>query len=128
MKNYQIDIYDYVDKKTDQHIVKACTTFKGKSIYAVAKCDTADAFDIEFGTELATLKLEHKIALKRASKMKAYAKYCKTTLDYLEAEYARAKRALEHANSCYIGYKVEAEHYDSCIQEMLDEKYGQEEN
>ena len=51
-KNYDVKVFDYVEKATGAHIVKAVTTYEGKAVYAFAKCDPEDTFDYEFGKNL----------------------------------------------------------------------------
>ena len=119
MRNYETKVYDYIDKKTGQHIVKARTMYAGKSVYAFAKCDPDDTFDLKFGTELALLRLDQKIALKRASSMKSYTKFCQMNLDFVEAEVRRIKRARDRAIVSYSDRMVEAKQYEDRIKKLL---------
>ena len=119
MRNYETKIYDYVDKKTGQHIVKARTMYAGKPVVAVAKCDPADAFDLEFGTTLATKRLDLKIAEKRAASMKTYSKFCRMNLEFIEIEKRRTKNALQRAEVSYSDRMVEAKQLETEIAAML---------
>ena len=118
MRNYETKIYDYVDKETGQHIVKARTMYAGKAVSAIAKCDPQDTFDYAFGEQLALLRLDQKIAMKRASSMKNYIKLCEQNLEFLETEHRRVKRALERAIVSYGDRRVEAQHCEDRIAEM----------
>lgn len=119
MRNYETKVYNYVDKKTGQQVVKAITMYAGKSVSAVAKCDPQDTFDLEFGTKLAMLRLDQKIALKRAASMKAYAKFCEMNLELVEIEKRRTKNALQRAEVSYSDRMVEAKQYADEIKAML---------
>ena len=118
MKTYETKVYDYIDKETGQHIIKACTMYAGKTVYAVAKCDPQDTFNYEFGEKLALLRLDQKIAQKRASSMKNYVKFCERNLELLEIEHRRVKKALERAIISYGDRRVEAQLCESHIAEM----------
>lgn len=119
MRNYETKTYDYVDKKTGQHIVKAITMYAGKRVCAVAKCDPRDTFDLEFGTELALKRLEVKIAEKRAASMKAYAAFCRENLKWIEIEKQRVQKALTKAEVAYTNRMMEAEAFTNDITNML---------
>ena len=119
MRNYETKVYNYVDKKTGKQIVKAITMYAGKSVSAVAKCDPNDVFDLEFGTKLALLRLDQKIALKRAASMKAYAKFCEMNLEFIENEKRRVKNALERAQVAASDRMVEAKQYEDDIKALL---------
>lgn len=119
MRNYETKVYNYVDKKTGQHIVKAITMYAGKSVSAVAKCDPRDVFDLDFGAKLALLRLDQKIALKRAASMKAYAKFCEMNLGFIENEKRRVKTALERAQVAASDRLVDAKQYEDQIKAML---------
>lgn len=120
MRNYETKVYDYVDKKTGQRVVKALTMYAGKSVSALAKCDPNDTFDYEFGAKLALLRLDKKIALKRAASMKAYAKFCETNLEFIENEKRRVKTALERAQVAVSDRMVDAKQYEDEIKAMLN--------
>lgn len=119
MRNYETKVFDYVDKKTGQHVVKAVTMYAGKKVCAVAKCDPADVFDLKFGTEVAMLRLDQKIALKRAASMKSYAKFCERNLEFLELEQCRIREAFQRANVAASDRLAEAAKYEAKIAELL---------
>ncbi len=119
MRNYETKVYDYIDKKTGAHIVKATTMYAGKTISAYSKCDPNDTFDLEFGTKVALKRLDQKIALKRASSMKAYAKFCQMNLDFIEIEERRIRKAFERTWVAYSDRMAEARELEKEIAEIL---------
>lgn len=50
--------------------VIAVSTYAGKTVKGVAKCDPRDSFDKDFGEELAIARCAYKIAQKRAKRAK----------------------------------------------------------
>jgi hypothetical protein len=120
MRNYETKIYDYVDKKTGAHIVKATTMYAGKTISAFSKCDPRDTFDLKFGTDVALKRLDIKIAQKRQASMMAYAKFCKQNLEWIEIEKRRVKKAMEKAEVFAFDRKVEIKDLEAELAEMLN--------
>lgn len=121
MRNYETKVFDYVDKKTGAHIVKAETMYAGKPVSAFAKCDPNDNFSLAFGTAVALKRLDYKIAKKRQASMLAYAKMCKQNLEWLEIERRRIKAALERAEVAALDRKVEASEMQIELAKMLSE-------
>ena len=119
MRNYETNVYNYVDKKTGQHIVKATTMYAGKTVSAFAKCDPEDTFDLAFGSALALKRLDLKIAKRRAASMKKYAKFCELNLEFIEATKRRTKGALERARIAISDRQVEIKEIDASIANML---------
>ncbi len=52
----------YVDNKNN---IIAVSTYAGKTVKGVAKCDPRDAFDVEKGKDLAAARCDYKVAQKR---------------------------------------------------------------
>lgn len=119
MRNYETKIYDYIDKKTGAHIVKATTMYAGKTVSAYSKCDPNDIFDLEFGKKVALKRLDIKIAEKRAVSMKDYTKFCRMNLEFIEAEKRRVTKAMERAIIARADRKVEAATLEKELDEML---------
>ena len=119
MRNYETNVYNYVDKKTGQHIVKATTMYAGKTVSAFAKCDPEDTFDLAFGSALALKRLDLKIAKKRAASMKNYTKFCEMNLDFIEITKRRTKGALERARIAMSDRQVEIKEIEATIATML---------
>ena len=118
MRNYVTNLYEYTDKKTGAHVVKATTMYAGKTVSAFAKCDPRDNFDSNFGAELALKRLDLKIAQKRQTSMIAYAKFCKTNLEFIEIERRRTKKAMERAEVAALDRKLEVKQLEAEIAEM----------
>jgi hypothetical protein len=119
MRNYETKVYDYVDKKTGKHVVKATTMYAGKAVSAFAKCDPADAFDLAFGTQLALKRLDIKIAQKRYASMITRAKFCKMNLELIDAQKRHAKRELERAEIAATDRRLEIKAFEADIARML---------
>ena len=120
MKNYKTHVYDYVEKSTGTKVVKAVTIYEGKAVYAQAKCDPGDDFDLEFGKKLALLRLQQKIALKRAAHNKEFAKFCRADLDQAELYKKRLKKMLTSAEVAYGNRMVEVNQLETEINKMLN--------
>ena len=121
MRNYETKIFDYIDKKTGAHVVKAETMYAGKPVSAYSKCDPSDNFSLAFGTAVALKRLDYKIAKKRQASMLAYAKVCKQNLEWIENEKRRVKAALERAEVAALDRKVEANEIAVEIAKMLSD-------
>ena len=119
MRNYDTQVYDYVEKKTGAHVVKAKTTYAGKTVCAYAKCDPEDTFDLDFGTKVALKRLDIKIAEKRAAHMTKYVKFCQMNLDFIEQEKRRVKKARDRAEVAVFDRKVEIKELEAELAEML---------
>jgi hypothetical protein len=119
MKNYETNVYDYIDSKTGAHVVKATTIYGGKAIYAYAKCDPEDEFDLEFGTKIALKRLDIKIAQKRISNKKEDLKVYKHRLTYIENEKRRTKKSIEQAEISVIDRKIKLKKLEAELEEIL---------
>ena len=119
MRNYVTNLYEYTDKKTGAHVVKATTMYAGKTVSAFAKCDPRDNFDPNFGAELALKRLDLKIAQKRQASMIAYAKFCKMNLEFIEPEKRRIKKAMERAEIAALDRKLEIKEFEADLAELL---------
>ena len=119
MKNFEPNVYDYVEKNTGRHVVKAVTTYEGKAVYAYAKCDPQDVFDFEFGKELAKRRLAIKIAEKRAAHNKEFAKFCRLDLAQLEQYKKKVKKMLTSAEVAYGNRMVDVTRLENEIAEMI---------
>ena len=120
MRNYATNLYDYVDKKTGAHIVKATTMYAGKTVSAYAKCDPNDVFDLDFGKKVALKRLDIKINQKRYASMITSAKFCKMNLEYLDTERRRLKKAMEKAEVAALDRKVDIKNLETELAAMLE--------
>ena len=119
MRNYETKVYNYVDKKTGAHIVKAVTMYMDEYVTATAKCNPEDEFNLELGTAIALTRLDIKIAKKRKASMKAWAKHCRECLYEIEIDKRRTKKALEYAEGAFIDRKVELKKLEKQLSELL---------
>lgn len=119
-KDYIVKIYDYVESTTGVHVVKAVTDYANKSIYAFAKCDPEDEFDIELGKKIATKRLDLKITKLRAKAAAQRAKYCKRILEYHKREAKRMTKALETSEVSFADFKVEINDLETELATMLN--------
>lgn len=120
MRNYETKVFDYVDKKTGAHVVKATTMYAGKPVSAFAKCDPKDTFDLKFGKKVACKRLDIKIAMKRHASMVAYAKLCKQRLEWSEMERRRAQKAMERAEIAAVDRICEAKDLEAELAAMFE--------
>lgn len=101
MKEYSLDKYRFY---FGENKVIAVSTYEGKTVRGVAKCDPQDNFDIELGKQLAAARCNQRIAQKRKMRAdrelkKAVIVYDKTMKhmyamnDYYEDACAAAKQA-----------------------------------
>ena len=121
MRNYETRVYSYVEKDTGIKVVKAVTTYECKAVYAQAKCDPNDNFDLEFGAKLALKRLDLKIAQKRAAHNKEFAKLCRLDLEHVEHYKKRLKKMITSAEVAYSNRMVETKQLEVEINEMLSE-------
>ena len=120
MTNYETKIYDYVEPSTGRHVVKATTNYAGKAVYAFAKCDPEDSFNLELGTKVALKRLDIKIAQKRAKTAKHRVKNCQRALDWLEGEIKRMRKVRENAEILFADRNVEINNLEAELAEMLN--------
>ena len=76
---YSLDKYDYY--RAGNRVI-AVSTYAGKAVRGVAKCDATDEFDWEKGKVLAAARCNLKIAKKRAKR--AFCKVSQAYADYVE--------------------------------------------
>lgn len=97
MRNYATKIYEYKDQATGCRVVKAQTTYAGKTVNAFAKCDPTDTYDKEFGEKVANKRLDIKIAKKRAASFRRKAQTCQELIDFYKHEVQRLRKTKETA-------------------------------
>ena len=119
MRNYETNFYDYIDKRTGAHVVKATTMYAGKQVSATSKCDPTDTFDYEFGKKVAEKRLDIKISKKRASSMAEYARFCRMNLELIDIEKRRVTTALERAKVAESDRRVEAKEFEAELAALL---------
>lgn len=105
-KEYPIDKYHFY---YGGNKIIATSTYAGKTVRGVAKCDPRDKFNKEIGKELAVTRCNLKIAKKRyAAADKKTDKYSKEFTDakrrYLDSidYFTNASKALDEAEKKYL--------------------------
>lgn len=95
---YSMDKYKFfVPTKADgtyQNKVIAVSSYAGRTVKGVAKCDPQDSFNIETGKELAAARCNEKIAAKRVKRAEA-------KIAEAENQIAEAKAFLARMQSYY---------------------------
>lgn len=81
----------YTDNKNN---IIAVSTYAGKTVKGIAKCDPRDAFDVTKGKELAAARCDYKIAQKRKNRAEKRRTEAANAL-------AKAYRYYEKMNSYY---------------------------
>lgn len=97
---------------TDNLII-AVSTFAGKPVRGIAKCDPDDSFSMEYGKELAAARCNQKIAEKRMKRAKAKLNIACTALNNVEFQYDRMQ---DYYNDS-IDHLVKAE---QMVNEIID--------
>jgi hypothetical protein len=120
MRNYDVKVYYYTDKDTGVHVVKATTAYNGKTVSTIAKCDPEDTFDFELGMKIALMRLDRKIARKRAAYLKDYIDFCQKNLAIIEREKCRIEKAIQRAEVAYIDHVTEAKQHETALAELLN--------
>lgn len=95
---------------TKDNTVIAASTYAGRTVKGVAKCDPADNFDIEKGKNLAAARCNHKVAMKRLKR---------ASQKYVEAEKA-AIEAVEWFNKIQRYYMDSVDALDEATAELVN--------
>ena len=119
MRNYETKTFDYVDKETGAHVVKATTTYAGRTVSAFAKCIPSDTFDLQFGKDVAIKRLEIKIAQKRAASMKRRADMYEKVVEDFERQIRFMKSEIEKARIAEGDRRVEISDLEAELDKML---------
>ena len=120
MRNYATNIFEYVEQATGCHVVKANTMYAGKTVSAHAKCDPIDTFDLEFGTKVATKRLDLKITKKRAASCKRKAETCQEIIEFYKQEIKRLTKSKEVAEVMAADRMVEAAEIEAELAALLE--------
>ena len=108
---YGLDKYKfYVANKEDgtPYQVIAVSTYAGRTVRGVAKCDPRDEFDLEFGKKLASARCAYKIAEKRKAR---------ATEEYRKAAY-EADQATMRFNEMKQYFMDSVDQLDDTIEEI----------
>lgn len=101
---------NYSFYQTKDNAVIAVSTYAGRTVKGVAKCDPTDTFDIEKGKDLAAARCGHKIAMKRLKR---------ASQKYLEAE-AAAHEAIEWLEKMRYYYMDSVDALDEATAELVN--------
>jgi hypothetical protein len=102
---------NYKFYSTDNKII-ATSSFAGKTVKGVAKCDPVDTFSVESGEELAAARCNSKISAKRV-------KYLRGKLASACDELARVKAEVEQLTALYNEAVVSYSNSEAEITEIL---------
>lgn len=95
--------------QTKDNSVIAVSTYAGRTVKGIAKCDPADTFDVEKGKDLAAARCNHKIAMKRLKR---------ASRKYKEAEQA-ALEAVEWFNKIQRYYMDSVDALDEATADLV---------
>lgn len=95
MFEYPIEKYHFF---TSKNKIVAVSTYAGKSVRGVAKCDPRDEFDMEKGRALAAARCAERVATKRQARAKA-------EFNRAYANFAKAQKRLEDMNVYMVDSK-----------------------
>lgn len=109
---FPLERYKYqTDNKT---IVVAISTYAGKTVRGIAKCDPEDAFDLEKGKELAALRCAKKIEKMRLNYLKESVSSLEMGKFFLEEEIRIVENMLRES-------KKDAKSIDRDLNKVLKE-------
>jgi hypothetical protein len=106
-------MYQYKFYKSDNKII-ALSSFAGKTVKGVAKCDPEDTFSVEFGEKLAAARCNRKIASKR---VKSADKKFKEATEAYERAQKQYEFMLSYYSESLKRYKVAADEVNSILAE-----------
>ena len=86
IKKFPFEKYKFVVTK---NMVVALSTYEGKCVRGVAKCDPVDTFDEEKGKKLAAARCNAKVCSKRLLRATRMADYCEMIMEYWAKEYEK---------------------------------------
>ena len=113
MKTLDMTKYSfYTDGKTK---VVAVSTYAGKAVRGVAKCDVNDTFSLEKGMELAAARCNEKIAKKRFAR--AQNMYADIFIEYGKLV-ARFTKALNYRSDSEIALNEARNHVETILETM----------
>ena len=95
MFNYPFEKYHFYVGKNK---IVAVSTYAGKSVRGVAKCDPRDEFDMEKGRALAAARCAERVAQKRQARAKA-------EFNRAYANFTKAQKRLENMNVYMVDSK-----------------------
>jgi len=111
---FPIDRYRfYVDDAVNPSTIYAISTYAGKTVRGVARCDSCDTFSEEKGKELAAARCEEKVARKR---MNAAERKYKAALAQQEEINSYVQKVSEY----FIGASKGFDEAQTAVQSLLE--------
>lgn len=98
-KKFSPDMYRYVDTG---NTVIAISSYAGKTVKGIAKCDPKDEFNLESGKKLAAARCNAKVCKKRMQRANNLYAVIAKTAKYWLIELEKASRYAEDAREEYI--------------------------
>ena len=109
MFEYPIEKYRFY---TAPNKVVAVSTYEGKTVRGVAKCDPKDTFDMEKGRELAAARCNQKVAIKRRTR-------ADRELKKAVAAYVKAQKHMDKMNDYYEDSRVAVKNANTRVNKLL---------
>lgn len=110
MFEYPIEKYQFY---TTKNKVVAVSTYAGRNVRGIAKCDPRDEFDVEAGKKLAAARCAARVAEKR--KARAQREFEKARDNYLKAQ-----ERFEKMNTYWYDSKMAAISANAEVSKLLD--------
>ena len=70
--------------------------------------------------KIALMRLDRKMARKRAAALKEYIDFCQKNLTIIEREKHRIEKAIQRAETAYIDHRAEAQRYEQELNTLLN--------
>ena len=108
-------MYNYKYIENGNKII-ALSTFAGKAVRGIAKCNPADTFNSETGRDLATARCANKIARKRVKRAEQKLHLATIELEKAQAFYSQMKQY--HANAL-----AELHETEDAVENFMNNEY-----
>ena len=109
---YSLDRYNYY---TTQNKVIAVSTYAGRTVKGIAKCDPRDTFSIDSGKKIAAARCNEKVATKRAGR--AYKKIV-SAKNELEKNIAYYNKMVDNYNDSLASLKQASEDVENLVSQF----------
>ena len=109
---YSLDRYNYY---TTQNKVIAVSTYVGRTVKGIAKCDPRDTFSIDSGKKIAAARCNEKVATKRAGR--AYKKIV-SAKNELEKNIAYYNKMVDYYNDSLASLKQASEDVENLVSQF----------
>ena len=113
-KNYNYNYVHYTDRHGSETVI-ALSTYAGKTVRGVARCNPVDQFDLEKGKELAAARCNQAVSIKRAKRAAQKLQEAEAQLALAQAHLDKMRKYVEDAEAA----KLEAiYHHNQLIKEL----------